>query len=291
MRLPRLCIAAIVVITLCSTSTRAQDFKESFALISRNHSFESGLGGWSKVNLAVALKSRSVPDGFLGAKYVNLKGAGTWVQSLAIPTGSKRYLLNAFAYKAATQGTGPGGDASIIVSYFDSQFNLLDAISIPIGEYWIYADGFKQYSSGIEVPVGATHLTLSVICSEGTEVNIDNFGVFDYKLINQRPVTPSLIARPQLSNFFSGGNSGAVGYGTEFWETDFDVDSGIDGLIGSRIKTSQRISLFKFNLAKCTRSMRSWISLVRTSQPSTALISTMLIGTRLSISKWRSMMA
>ncbi len=280
MRLLRHSVAAILFLTVCTSLVRAQDFKESFALISRNLSYESGLGGWSKVQLAVALKSRSVADGTLGSKYVNLKGAGTWVQSLAIPTGSKRHLLNAFAYKAATQGTGPVGEASIVVSYFDSQFNLLDAISVPIGEYWIYADGFKQYTSGIDVPAGATHLTMAVICSEGTEVNIDYFGVFDYKLVNQRPVTPSQIARPQLSNFFSGGTQGAVSYGTEFWETTYMTIQALMVFLGVPFKTSRRISLCLFSLVKSIRSTDSWISSVQTFQPTMASTSTMPAGIR-----------
>ena len=111
----------LVFLTLVSTFTApaiAQDFTEQFSILSRNNTFESGVGGWNNTQLTSSLRLHETPSADLGLSYVNLKGVGTWGQTLTVPVGSQRHVLNACAFKRATQGTESGGYACIAVSYY-----------------------------------------------------------------------------------------------------------------------------------------------------------------------------
>lgn len=230
----------LVFLTLVSTFTApaiAQDFTEQFSILSRNNTFESGVGGWNNTQLTSSLRLHETPSADLGLSYVNLKGVGTWGQTLTVPVGSQRHVLNAYAFKRATQGTGSGGYACIAVSYYDAKWVELDKVTIPLDGQSPYNDGFNFVSWGIDVPKGAVNAFMFVYCSSGTEVNVDTFGLFDYKIVNDAFIAPTLIARPQMSSFFSSsGPDEVAGYGVEFWETDFDPSKSFDGLLGSPVQ-------------------------------------------------------
>ncbi len=96
---------AIVIFSSCSQLIRAQDFTEKFPLLSRNKTFESGIDGWNNTQLTSTLKNPIERS----SQYVSLQGVGTWGQTFTVPTGSRRHILNAYAYKRSTEGTGSGG--------------------------------------------------------------------------------------------------------------------------------------------------------------------------------------
>lgn len=216
---------------------------ESTSLASSNHSFENELNGWDHTSqLAAQLLVRSwAPDlsdrfePYFGNNLVRLRGEGSWGQTVPLQAGIQQQVLNGFAFKQSNQSGKAPGFAAVAVTYYDAFWCELDRIVIPIDEKLPNknrgpGDGLNFYSWGLAVPNGAAIAYLFVYTTEGTDVYVDNLGLFDYTINPPAPISKSLVSHASLDSFLNG----CWGYGTEFWESEIDWESGFDGLGSAR---------------------------------------------------------
>ncbi len=243
-----LIFGSLVCVCVFPISVAAQSsiFTETSQRLSANNTFETDLAGWShgqttadrltrdwSVSFSTDLPGES--NGALGSGFVRLRGAGRWEQVIGIASASRRQLLNLQAFQQPVNGTSSGDIPFMCVSYYDSSWNHLDSLVLPIdGKDPVknrgFGDGMNFTSWGIDVPLGAANVHLYIENYADTEVYFDDFGLFDYRFQTKAPISPNLIANLRFSqSIFSRAPDGSIdggsfvrGYGIEFWQNSID---------------------------------------------------------------------
>ena len=238
-----------IIFAMAAFSANAQD--ESLRLLNQNATLEAGVGGWFDSGLQAQSLTRASIFQYsnfrsslaLGQKLARLQGSGTWGQYLTLGPNSRYHILNAFAFKQAATSGAATGFACVAVTYYDMAGTEIDQVLIEIDAASFSAqsgkaDGLNFYNWGIRVPTGAAFAYLFAYSSPGTDVYIDNLGLFELTKANSSPTlaTNKIINPRFLESRVATSDAGPItcfGYGTEFWESDIDWLDGFGGSFGS----------------------------------------------------------
>jgi hypothetical protein len=241
-------IATLVASSVLPGVVEAQvsNFAETSKRLSVNNTFESDLTGWSQGEMIVDRLQRDwvvsfgtnfsgEDNGALGASFVRLLGAGRWEQFFQIPSTSRHHLLNLQAFKRPINESGNDEYPFVCVTYFNSQWEILDTVVIPIDQKDPrknrgFGDGMNFTSWGLDVPSDTENVHIYIENFANTEVSFDDFGLFDYQFQSKTPISSNLIANMRFSQSkFSRTSDGGIdessfvrGYGIELWENSID---------------------------------------------------------------------
>lgn len=244
-------LTVLMSIALFAAGSFADAQEETLRLLNRNATLEDGVSGWfdsglhgqsvSRENVFQYSNDRSRLE--LGQKLARLQGSGTWGQYLTLTPNSRYHILNAFAFKQASKPGTAAGFACVAVTYYDVAGVELDQVLIEIEVARFSptsgtSDGLNFYDWGIQVPTGAAFAYLFAYSSPGTDVYIDNLGLFELtKAISSPSLATNLVVNPSfLESRVATSDAGPVtcfGYGTEFWESNIDWLDGFNQAFGS----------------------------------------------------------
>ena len=245
----------LLLLSLLSISSFAQTAK----LLSVNPSFDAGFSGWTNQEAQGEILTRnwdpqSTTDGRefsadFGSTLLRVRGTGVWGQVVSLEPSAtpKVHIVNAFAFKQPTSGTGNAGFACIAVTYYDANWKELQKTEIPVAGPSVspgrgIGDGLNFYVWGINVPAKATRAMLFGYTTAGTSLTMDRVGLFDYQEEPAR--NRSLLKNPTFSTANSlvsqvnGNFLFCLGRGTEFWQSQMDWNQRpfFDGSLGSKNK-------------------------------------------------------
>ncbi len=201
-----------------------------------NGDFDAGLSAWNDATVPVEVRQRgwrpsfTIPfETYLGTNYAVAQGStdGYVGQIHELPSDSKYQVLNAHAFKIASDGQDDGGYACLAVSYYDEFWNEIDQVTLDIegnnnGSVRGAGDGMNFYSYGIVPPNHAKYFFMFVYTTTGTDVWFDRFILFDYANANSLggPVRESIVVNGEF-RIRNLGLNGVQSYNNEFWNSSY----------------------------------------------------------------------